>query len=989
MSQILMDAISLGDVDKVQELLSCDEVLQEIEWPKADHIYLCEAISRSHYDVAKLLLEKIFHINNKIQDHTTVPLHYAARNNSFEMVILLLLRDAKVNVQDEEGTTPLHFAVSLLNEEMVELLLGYKANPNIVDNVFGVSPFQLACMKGNAKIVKSFINHGCSINGIFTSPDSWECPKGSTPLHLSVLHKNLEVIKLLLNLNANVNDVNEDGESALHLACGESDEEIVELLISKNALINVFAKDNTTPLYYGIKTKNLKIVQLLLESGAFVEYDEIPASLNICKPIHTVIAAGCRKMIEILIKHGLDVNMKIEENLMEHPSFLHIAVKYDQLDIAKILLDKKADTQIKNDRGRTPLHIAVDRGNKDMIVLLLNYGADTTLLDKLSLTPFHIACSRKNVECVQLFLSIGVNVNAETEIGETSLHLACAVGNVQIVQLLLKSNILNDAKSVDGSTPLHIAVENGHKEIVELLITSGADAQIVNKDGKNALELAVEHQHAEIVERLLWYNHDSDNASNRKCFLKALLQYDRHGQRVFDSFLKYKFSIKAEDANKNEILFTAVKKGYYLIVEDIINYDVDLNNIQENGDPLLHVASKNGQHDIVNLLLKHGADLHAKNCNGETVMLCAVQNNDAELVETFIRHGVDIAQMPELLHTVIQNWKNNSIYMIDILLKHNLNINYCNRDGLNALHLILLLLEKENEFCNQWIDFVADIIDYLLSRGANVDAKTKLDSTALHMVVSINGDDSKIENLIGAILKHNPDVNSKDKTGCTPLHLAAQMGNCVMIAMLLNSGSDINITNDLGLTPLDCVLKEKSYYTSFLFHSPSYSVNSLFFKLAHYDEATNIMHAHIIKLKAANLLVDNNIENVLEYQQTKLYSDCEAELNVIKQIKISNCITLYDLLVKSITVLARYIRNQKVGDVLKFEKYKSKCPIYANLIYSQLRKAVKREQLLIKAKESIDVACKYCLNDLCAENIFIYLAYEDLYNLVTATRQQS
>jgi len=55
---------------------------------------------------------------------------------------------------------------------------------------------------------------------------------------------------------------------------------------------------------------------------------------------------------------------------------------------------------------------------------------------------------------------------------------------------------------------------------------------------------------------------------------------------------------------------------------------------------------------------------------------------------------------------------------------------------------------------------------------------------------------------VKAVLEGGTDVNAKDKSGQTPLHLAANEPNTEIIALLLTKGANVNATNNIGWTPL-------------------------------------------------------------------------------------------------------------------------------------------------------------------------------------------
>ena len=56
------------------------------------------------------------------------------------------------------------------------------------------------------------------------------------------------------------------------------------------------------------------------------------------------------------------------------------------------------------------------------------------------------------------------------------------------------------------------------------------------------------------------------------------------------------------------------------------------------------------------------------------------------------------------------------------------------------------------------------------------------------------------------MLQPNCDINAKDKSGCTPLHLAISEGNTYLVEQLVGYGADLNIKEESGCTPLNALV---------------------------------------------------------------------------------------------------------------------------------------------------------------------------------------
>ncbi|XP_030379870.1 ankyrin-3 [Scaptodrosophila lebanonensis] len=117
-------------------------------------------------------------------------------------------------------------------------------------------------------------------------------------------------------------------------------------------------------------------------------------------------------------------------------------------------------------------------------------------------------------------------------------------------------------------------------------------------------------------------------------------------------------------------------------------------------------------------------------------------------------------------------------------------INTCNANGLNALHLAAK-------------DGYVDIVSELLQRGINVDNATKKGNTALH-IASLAGQKDVIKQLI----QYNANVNVQSLNGFTPLYMAAQENHDGCVRFLLAKGANPSLATEDGFTPLAVAMQQ-------------------------------------------------------------------------------------------------------------------------------------------------------------------------------------
>uniref|UniRef100_A0A673LSZ7 Ankyrin-3-like n=1 Tax=Sinocyclocheilus rhinocerous TaxID=307959 RepID=A0A673LSZ7_9TELE len=123
-------------------------------------------------------------------------------------------------------------------------------------------------------------------------------------------------------------------------------------------------------------------------------------------------------------------------------------------------------------------------------------------------------------------------------------------------------------------------------------------------------------------------------------------------------------------------------------------------------------------------------------------------------------------------------------------IKSGVDINICNQNGLNALHLA----SKEGH-----VEVVADLIKL----GATVDAATKKGNTALH-IASLAGQADVVKELVN----NGANIDTQSQNGFTPLYMAAQENHLNVVKFLLDNGSSQSIATEDGFTPLAVALQQ-------------------------------------------------------------------------------------------------------------------------------------------------------------------------------------
>jgi ankyrin repeat protein len=310
----------------------------------------------------------------------------------------------------------------------------------------------------NKNLVKQLIDRGADVNVVSKNTN--------TPLQLiAIKEENLsDLAKLLIAKGAKVNVENRWKKTPLSMAIDRGNTELSELLISNGANVNIKedrGDKDTIPLLLAISKNQGSIAKLLISKGARIDVKDFEGRNS----LHTMAVSNFtnQEVMEILIAKTVGINDK--DNKLNTP--LWFAVETGKHDMAKLLIAKKAQVNVKNSFNRNLLHLANDL---ELTKLLLDKGADVNARDAGGFTPLRVAIERKNdLELIKLLLAKGANINAKDSIGNTPLHIAAALDRFEEVELLLQKGADVNAKNDDGKTPLNLAVAYRNPRIITII----------------------------------------------------------------------------------------------------------------------------------------------------------------------------------------------------------------------------------------------------------------------------------------------------------------------------------------------------------------------------------------------------------------------------------------------------------------------------------------------------------------------------------------
>ena len=165
-------------------------------------------------------------------------------------------------------------------------------------------------------------------------------------------------------------------------------------------------------------------------------------------------------------------------------------------------------------------------------------------------------------------------------------------------------------------------------------------------------------------------------------------------------------------------------------------------------------------------------------------------------VKAAIKAGADVNLKMFYSSAIIDAANSSSPHVMAVLINAGANVNERGFNGETPLYLAAANLLWSESLCA-----------ILLSAGAKVNAKTKMNATALHMASLLHKEET-----VKILLNFGAKVNVQDSEGMTPLHCALLGSNSVnylatvgTIEELIKAGADIDIPDKDGLTPRSIV----------------------------------------------------------------------------------------------------------------------------------------------------------------------------------------
>nr|P0C927.1 RecName: Full=Ankyrin repeat and SOCS box protein 14 [Rattus norvegicus] len=297
------------------------------------------------------------------------PLLTAVLKDSYDMATLLINHGANVNLRCANERTALHEAAKLGRQDMVKLMLSSGANPDARSS-YGFTPLALAAQGGHTETMQLLLQKGRAdvhsqasdsssvlleaVRG--GDPDSVSLlleygadaniPKssGHLPIHVAADKGHFLALKVLVPVT-DIAAIKRSGISPLHCAAAGAHPQCLDLLIRAGFDVNFmldqrvrkhYDDQRKSALYFAVSNGDLSSVKLLLSAGALPNQDPVNC-------LQIALRMGNYELINLLLRHGANVNYFCRVNPLHFPSALQYTLKDEVM--LRMLLNYGYDTE--------------------------------------------------------------------------------------------------------------------------------------------------------------------------------------------------------------------------------------------------------------------------------------------------------------------------------------------------------------------------------------------------------------------------------------------------------------------------------------------------------------------------------------------------------------------------------------------------------------------------------------------------------------------
>lgn len=275
------------------------------------------------------------------------------------------------------------------------------------------------------------------------------------------------------------------------------------------------------PIYEGSQLQSIKLSKTknIKESGW-----QDPSPYFICKITKATIQDTPNPNIQMAVNLVNDcfndscsaVEKITVDNLLQNSKSDMTYTSFDDARVTQAILEgnisyvkeyirkyKQVNMPLTNDDYRNRMiHLAAASKNNDILSMLIALKADLNIKNKIGETPIHFAVRARNLDNITTLLSLGIDLTIPTNKGETAMFYAMATGDMRVINMLYTNNSPVLGVDSQGNNLIHYCilncpsykeddtkVPNTKGEIITWLINHGVSTEQKNNAGVTPLEL--------------------------------------------------------------------------------------------------------------------------------------------------------------------------------------------------------------------------------------------------------------------------------------------------------------------------------------------------------------------------------------------------------------------------------------------------------------------------------------------------------------------
>ncbi len=450
-------------------------------------------------------------------------------------------------------------------------------------------------------------------------------PFNASPILLSaILNENIEIVKVLLDADADVNARSIQGMTALDQAISIGNKEIVDIIFASNPTFD----EEDALFYVGAKAILDQDKQALLKF--LNNNDDVNAKNKYGETLLNIAARWDKEAMEVFIEKGAEIDLQNDKGVTP----LMSAASSGNIEAVQALMTKKANINLQNNDGDTALHVALNQESEDIALALVKAGAKVDIANNNGVYALHLATS---METTKLLIEKGSDVNATDKKGNTALHHAAGDGALEAVKVLLQSGADKNIQNAKGITPLIEATDRSELEVVQYLVTQGVNLDLQNGSNNSALHSAAMDVNVDIVKILVegGANKDLQNNDKETPLILALQDED---EEIISYLIEQGVNMDLQDVQGETALTYAIMMENEEIIPSLIAAKANVNIKDVNGETAIF---KTYDADTLTMLINAGATVDTQDNDGWTRLIHAARSGDEDIVKILLEAGAD------------------------------------------------------------------------------------------------------------------------------------------------------------------------------------------------------------------------------------------------------------------------------------------------------------------------------------------------------------